>query len=60
MPDAHARFAPGRGHGWLAGAPELHVRMVQAWISGQELPAELAAETTQWRSPKVRRLLEAR
>lgn len=49
MPSAVARVAPG-GHGWLAGAAELHVRMVEAWITGQELPAELAPETTEWRS----------
>jgi pimeloyl-ACP methyl ester carboxylesterase len=58
MPYAEARFAPGRGHGWLAGVPELHVRMVEAWISGRELPEELPLETTQWRSPKVQHLLE--
>jgi len=60
MPDAEARFAPGRGHAWLAVDPELHGRMVQAWISGQELPAELAAETTAWPSVRVQRLLEPR
>ena len=60
MPNAVARFAPGGGHGWLAGAAELHVRMVEAWIRGQELPAELPPETTEWRSSKVQRLLDAR
>jgi hypothetical protein len=34
MPNAVARFAPGRGHGWLAVEPELHYRMVAAWIAG--------------------------
>jgi hypothetical protein len=34
--------------------------MVQAWISGQELPAELAPETTQWPSSQVQRLLDTR
>jgi pimeloyl-ACP methyl ester carboxylesterase len=58
MPNAVARFAPGGGHGWLAGAAELHVRMVEAWITGQQLPAELAAETTQWPSSQVQRLLD--
>jgi len=58
MPNAVARFAPGGGHGWLAGAAELHVRMVEAWITGQQLPAELAAETTQWRASQVQRLLD--
>jgi hypothetical protein len=60
MPDAEARFAPECGHAWLAVDPELHGRMVQAWISGQELPAELAPETTAWPSVRVQRLLEAR
>jgi pimeloyl-ACP methyl ester carboxylesterase len=58
MPNAVARFAPGGGHGWMAGAAELHVRMVEAWITGQQLPAELAAETTQWPSSQVQRLLD--
>ena len=44
MPHAEARFAPGLGHGWLARRTELHVRMVEAWVTGQELPAELAPE----------------
>ena len=44
MAHAEARFAPGVGHGWLARRAELHVRMVEAWLTGQELPAELAAE----------------
>jgi pimeloyl-ACP methyl ester carboxylesterase len=57
MPNAVARFAPGGGHGWLAGAAELHVRMVEAWITGRELPAELPPEITEWRSSKVQRLL---
>jgi pimeloyl-ACP methyl ester carboxylesterase len=45
MPHAVARFAPGRGHGWLARERELHVRMVEAWLTGQELPSELRPET---------------
>ncbi len=44
MPHAEARFAPGLGHGWLARRTELHVRMVEAWVTGQELPAELVPE----------------
>jgi pimeloyl-ACP methyl ester carboxylesterase len=59
MPRAEARFAPGRGHAWLAVDPELHVRMVQAWITGQQLPAELAAEITEWPALRVQRLLDA-
>ena len=59
MPHAQAKFAPGRGHAWLAGDPELHVRMVQDWITSQEVPAELAAETTEWPTLRVQRLLDA-
>jgi pimeloyl-ACP methyl ester carboxylesterase len=44
MPDAVARYAPGLAHGWLARAPELHVRMVEAWLTGQEPPSELGLE----------------
>jgi pimeloyl-ACP methyl ester carboxylesterase len=57
MPNAIARFAPGRGHGWLAVDPEIHYRMVEAWIEGQELPAELPTETTPWSRAKVARLV---
>jgi pimeloyl-ACP methyl ester carboxylesterase len=60
MPNAVARFVPGGGHGWLAGAAELHVRMVEAWITGQELPGKLAPETTEWPSSEVQHLLDAR
>jgi pimeloyl-ACP methyl ester carboxylesterase len=60
MPNAVARFVPGGGHGWLAGAAELHVRMVEAWIAGQELPGKLAPETTEWPSSEVQHLLDAR
>lgn len=44
MPHAEARFAPGVGHGWLGRRTDLHVRMVEAWLTGQELPSELAPE----------------
>jgi pimeloyl-ACP methyl ester carboxylesterase len=55
MPHAVARFAPGLGHGWVARRMELHVRMVEAWLTGQELPAELPPEPS---SPaSVERLL---
>jgi pimeloyl-ACP methyl ester carboxylesterase len=60
MPNATARFVPGAGHAWLTRAPELHVRMVEAWISGQELPAGLAPETTPWPSSQVQPLLDTR
>lgn len=44
LPHAEARFAPGRGHAWFAWQTELHIRMVEAWLRGEELPAELAVE----------------
>lgn len=55
MPHATARFVPGRGHGWLARDPDLHVRMVQAWLSGTPLPAELQPEPA---SPAAERRLQ--
>ncbi len=54
MPHAVARFAPGLGHGWLARNTELHVRMVEAWLTGAELPSELVPETP---SPAARERL---
>jgi pimeloyl-ACP methyl ester carboxylesterase len=44
MPNAVARYAPGVGHGWLARKLDLHVRMVEAWLTGRALPADLAVE----------------
>jgi pimeloyl-ACP methyl ester carboxylesterase len=44
MPHAVARFAPGLRHGWIARERELHVRMVEAWLTGRELPSELRPE----------------
>ena len=44
MPQAEARYAPGVGHGWLARRLDLHVRMVEAWLAGAELPAGLLPE----------------
>jgi pimeloyl-ACP methyl ester carboxylesterase len=44
MAHAAARFVPGLRHGWLAREPGLHVRMVEAWLTGQELPSELRHE----------------
>jgi pimeloyl-ACP methyl ester carboxylesterase len=44
MPDAQARYVPGVGHGWLARRPELHVAMVQAWLTGAQLPEGLLAD----------------
>jgi pimeloyl-ACP methyl ester carboxylesterase len=59
MPNAVARFAPGLGHGWLGRDLELHLRMVEAWLTDGELPSGLLPEP---RSPageeRMRRLLE--
>jgi pimeloyl-ACP methyl ester carboxylesterase len=47
MPHAEARMMPGASHGWgPAQFPDIHLRMVAAWIAGRQLPAELAADTT--------------
>lgn len=46
MPHAKARMVPGAGHGWLAIAPELHIEMVRAWMTGRELPPALVPETS--------------
>jgi pimeloyl-ACP methyl ester carboxylesterase len=43
MPHAQSCEAPGLGHGWLAEAPALHCRMVEAWINNRPLPQELVA-----------------
>ena len=44
MPHAEAWFAPGLGHCWQRKAPDLHIRMLEAWFTGQELPSELRHE----------------
>lgn len=44
MPYAEARYAPGLDHCWQRRAPDLHIRMVEAWCTGTELPAELRRE----------------
>ena len=44
MPHAEAWFAPGLGHCWQRKSPDLHIRMVKAWFTGQELPSELRRE----------------
>lgn len=57
MPTATARFVPGTGHGWLGVNLALHVDMVEAWLSDQNLPDGLAQETTAWSKAKVERVL---
>ena len=44
MPHAIARFVPGLGHAWFGWRPDLHVRMVEAWLTGEALPEELKTE----------------
>jgi hypothetical protein len=58
MSRASPSFAPGRGHGWLGEEPDLHLRMVEAWFAGEELPAQLETESTPWDPAVVRRLLD--
>lgn len=44
MPHATARFVPGLNHAWFAWRLELHIRMVEAWLGDEPLPAELVPE----------------
>jgi hypothetical protein len=44
MPHATARFVPGLGHAWFAWRRELHIRVVEAWLTGEALPEELETE----------------
>ena len=44
MPDGEAWYAPDLFHCWQRKAPDLHIRMVEAWVSGQDLPSELRRE----------------
>jgi pimeloyl-ACP methyl ester carboxylesterase len=46
MPQAEAWYAPGLGHCWQRKDPELHIRMLDAWFTGQELPSELRPAPT--------------
>lgn len=59
MSQAEARYVAGRGHGWLGEQPELHMSMVKAWLTGEELPAQLLAETSTWDADAVERLVGA-
>ncbi len=44
MPHATARFVPGLGHAWFIWRHELHIRMVEAWLNDEALPAGLELE----------------
>jgi pimeloyl-ACP methyl ester carboxylesterase len=46
-----ACYAPGLDHCWQLQAPDLHVRMVEAWMNGDALPSELRREPAP--SPKA-------
>lgn len=60
MPSAIARFVPGLGHGWLGTRLDLHLSMVEAWITQGELPSDLVAELPWPRAARrLRRQLEA-
>ena len=56
MPNATARYVPGLGHAWFAWRRELHLRMVEAWLSDGELPDELRPEPAS--SAAVSRVLQ--
>ena len=44
MPHAEAWYAPGLDHCWQRKDPNLHIRTLEAWFTGQELPSELRPE----------------
>ncbi len=44
LPRGEAWYVPGLGHCWQKADPDLHIRTVEAWVSGQELPSELRRE----------------
>ncbi|MEX1294717.1 MAG: alpha/beta fold hydrolase [Candidatus Limnocylindrales bacterium] len=44
LPRAQAWYVPGLGHCWQKADPDLHIRTVEAWVGGQELPSELRPE----------------
>jgi pimeloyl-ACP methyl ester carboxylesterase len=44
LPRAEARFAPSHGHAWFARDLDLHISMVEAWLTGAELPHGLVGE----------------
>jgi pimeloyl-ACP methyl ester carboxylesterase len=58
MPNAEAKYVPQVGHGWVGQEPDLHQRMVQAWITGSNLSQEFKPETTSWPEEKVTHLLD--
>lgn len=61
MPSAVARFVPGLGHGWLGTRHDLHLEMVEAWLTSGQLPSGLLVERP-WPGAvaRLRRDLDAR
>ena len=48
MPTAEARMMPGANHGWgPARYPDVHRRMIAAWVKGSELPPELLTDANE-------------
>jgi hypothetical protein len=41
MPKALNRVVLGVGHGWMSEEPDVHIRMVEAWLRERSLPNEL-------------------
>jgi len=46
MPNGIARYVPGLGHGWLGRRMDLHLDMVERWLTDGALPAGLVAEAS--------------
>jgi pimeloyl-ACP methyl ester carboxylesterase len=57
MPNATARYVAGLGHGWLGTRMDLHIDMVEAWLTAGESAAGLAVEGPS--PPTVSALLRA-
>jgi pimeloyl-ACP methyl ester carboxylesterase len=61
MAHTTARFVPGLGHGWLGSRMDLHLAMVEAWLTRETVPNGLQPERP-WPDAvrRLRRELEAR
>lgn len=44
MPSAEARYVARSGHAWFGWHPDLHIQMVEAWLTGAPLPDGLVPE----------------
>ena len=56
MAHAEAWYAPGLDHCWQLTAPDLHIRMVEAWMNGKAPPSELRREPAPEAMERVRAL----